>query len=248
MPTGPNFIGIGMQKCGSTYLFQTLSKHPEIEFPACGDDFPGLNENVVNGKKINTLPKEVHFLKGRNETMGWQTYLSIFQNESKKTGEITPLYSDATRERIEELKKRCPDIRLFALLRHPVERDWSAIKMIAKRKNLLDNDNALLQIADYPQIVTMGNYVRLLENWLSVFPRNTFWFAKLEEIEPDPLSLMNTLARHIGASKFTPSLVQTERIHQGVQMPCPPVLREKLTKRHQHMYKSLFDMTGVKYA
>lgn len=66
-----DFLGIGAQKAGTTWLQVMLSQHPEIHFP---------------------LGKEVHFWNHQYKGLAW--YQAHFNNSHQncKQGEITPAY------------------------------------------------------------------------------------------------------------------------------------------------------------
>ena len=143
--TGPDFIGIGAQKAATTWVFKWLKAHPEVGF-APMDKQPG--ETMADGKVTSTWPKELHFVVGPNNARGWDWYLDLFDHTDrpeKTLGEICPRYLIAPPDAIETLQSHCPDVRLLLNLRDPVERDWSAIRMIARRRDVLDNPGGRCQ-------------------------------------------------------------------------------------------------------
>ena len=101
----PDYIGIGVQKAGTTRWWKLITHHPAV---------------IVNE------PKETHQLS----RYGWRplfdedrdAYYRYFPRpEGKIIGEWTPAYlSDPTA--IEAMKVLAPDARLLVLLRDPVER------------------------------------------------------------------------------------------------------------------------------
>ena len=100
----PHFLGVGTQKGGTTTLYQLLKPHPEIYLP----------DN-----------KEIHFFTKHYE-QGECWYREQFSNAPAGClrGEITPyyLFHEAVPERIRALR---PEMKIIALLRHPVERTLS---------------------------------------------------------------------------------------------------------------------------
>ena len=68
-----DFLGIGAQKAGTTWIYQHLSRHPQICFPA---------------------GKEIHFWDHyRNNGVDWWTSLFADDHPGRKQGEITPAYA-----------------------------------------------------------------------------------------------------------------------------------------------------------
>ena len=100
----PDFLGVGTQKGGTTYLYELLKRHPQV---------------------FLAEPKEQHFF-----SLHWQRgadwYRSQFasEQESQICGEITPyyLFHPEAPARIQSL---LPNVKLIVLLRDPVERALS---------------------------------------------------------------------------------------------------------------------------
>ena len=80
-----DFLGIGAQKAGTSWLFRWLGAHPRISFPA---------------------GKEVHFWdKKRDRGIDW--YRGLFDaDDGKLHGEITPAYACLSPESIAECHGR----------------------------------------------------------------------------------------------------------------------------------------------
>jgi hypothetical protein len=90
-----DFLGIGAQKAGTTWLYSHLSQHEKITFPA---------------------GKEVHFLDLHYDR-GIEWYASLFvENADKKSGEITPAYGHIAVERIREIRHLNPLLRIVYII------------------------------------------------------------------------------------------------------------------------------------
>ena len=102
--TLPDFLGIGTQKGGTTYLYELLKRHPQV---------------------FLAEPKEQHFF-----SLHWQRGADWYRRqfasaaESQICGEITPyyLFHPEVPARIQSL---LPNVKLIVLLRDPVERALS---------------------------------------------------------------------------------------------------------------------------
>jgi len=105
----PDFIVAGVQKGGTTFLYQEMLRHPEIK---------------------GSLTKEVHFFDA-NFGRGVDWYSGMFPRSSPRSkvirGEASPAYifhPDGVRRIAETL----PDVRLIVVLRDPVQRALSHYK------------------------------------------------------------------------------------------------------------------------
>ena len=69
-------------------------------------------------------------------TPGNAWYRSLFNDAGDKVaGEITPRYSVLTRWDIQKLREDFPGIRILYIMRDPVDRLWSHVRMIAGRRD-----------------------------------------------------------------------------------------------------------------
>ena len=103
----PDFIVAGVQKGGTTFLYQEMLRHPEVK---------------------GSLTKEVHFFDA-NFDRGVDWYSGMFPSSRSKTilGEASPAYiyhPDAVRR----IAQTLPDVRLIVILRDPVQRALSHYK------------------------------------------------------------------------------------------------------------------------
>jgi hypothetical protein len=105
-----HFLGIGAQKAGTTWLFRQLSRHPQLLFPQ-GKEMHFWNRHhhgEGDGPQwVNKLQSEVHHHPDGRPIL---------------TGEMTPAYAILPRETIAAVHELCPRIRLFIVLRNPIER------------------------------------------------------------------------------------------------------------------------------
>ena len=108
-------MGIGAQKAGTTWLYEHLKRHPEIRFPG---------------------GKEQHFWNRAPDADSISAYLQQFDDPHRHEGEITPAYSFMGRDEVARLHQYAPHLRLFIVLRNPIERAWSSALMALRRAEL----------------------------------------------------------------------------------------------------------------
>ena len=176
-----DFLGIGAQKCGTTWIFSQLEKHPQIRFPA---------------------GKEVHFWDLQRER-GTSWWMGLFETESAgvKQGEITPAYALLEPSRIAELYRLAPQVRLFYSIRNPIARAWSSALMAMSRAEMTLDETSDRWFIDHFNSAGSrhrGDYMRCMETWLSVFPREAFKLIFLDDIISTPRAVMVELAEYLG--------------------------------------------------
>lgn len=149
-----DFIGIGAQKAGTTWVYLRLKELPDFSFPLVRDihyfdrnkEYPSantLNETLVlkRLKDIQWVRKSLikilnNMLKGNIIKAKWlikwyymnytdNWYLSLFKGINKLTGEFTPSYSFLKASDIKRIYKIAPHVKLVFIIRNPIERAWS---------------------------------------------------------------------------------------------------------------------------
>lgn len=197
----PNFLGIGAQKSGTTWLHCMLIQHPDIYLPK--------------------TQKELHFFDNEKYyRQGIDYYQSYFSSVSGETavGEITPgyLWADqtlrdtypiapfrfTTPQRVQELLGK--DIKLIVILRNPVLRAVSAYFHHLKRNRLSYNDS-ILDIGQKMGILHMGFYYKNLKNWLDYFSLKNFHIATFESMKKDKDAYLKSIFNFLGVDdSFSP--------------------------------------------
>jgi hypothetical protein len=176
-----DFLGIGAQKCGTTWAYEHLRAHPQIRFPA---------------------NKEIHFWD-LNIARGVDWWLAPFRDgpPGVKQGEITPAYAFLDIEIIKAIHGTVPNARLFYMIRNPLARAWSSAQMALRKAELTMDEASDQWFIDHFRSRgsrSRGDYLACLDNWLRVFPAERLQLIVFDDIRDAPGSVLARLARHIG--------------------------------------------------
>lgn len=199
MARGPDFVGIGAQKAGTTWIYEMLSRHPGIRFPA---------------------GKEVHFWdKHRDRGIEW--YRGLFPAEpGVRCGEITPAYAILDHEQVGECWKNFPELRLFFVMRNPIERAWSSALMALARAEMMPKEASDQWFLDHFHSCgshSRGSYAKCLQSWCDYYPREQMHVQRFEGITEDPRSFLRELGQHIGADSAGVEQIPCEVLTRPVQ-------------------------------
>lgn len=181
---GPSWLGIGAQRSGTTWFTGLLLQHPRVGL--------GTNDN-----------KEQHLLhKVADGLTPAEDYTSLFPAGDLLRGEWTPQYlrqpSTAT-----AAANLLPGVPIFVLLRDPLERYRSAMRLAAGRKR------------SYPYPVQpilqtwSGFYADQLDGWASKVGRERIHVELYEDAAADPQAAVDAAWRRMGLDPVP--LSSTER-------------------------------------
>jgi hypothetical protein len=189
----PDFFILGEMRCGSTTLWELLSRHPRVFF---------------------SEEKEAHFFDGRNGrwNRGVAAYAELFAaaGDDQLCGEATPdyLFHDDACPRIREV---VPDARLIAILRDPVTRAWSHYWHNVRRgrevltfEQAIDAEAQRMASGDAEQrshcsYASRGRYVEQLRRYERAFGgREQICVTFLEDLIANPAAEMTRVCRHLG--------------------------------------------------
>jgi len=219
------FLGIGAQKAGTTWLYQSLQLHHRLGFPA---------------------KKEVH-LWDQHRDRGIEWYRKQFsEDDDRLHGDITPAYAMLEPEVIREIRQEFPSLRLIYILRNPIERAWSHAKMDLRRRGLpLDDapDGYFRQHFRHKHSLTMGDAEGCLRRWRGVFPAEQLLTLRFEDLCHHPRGLLRRCCDHLGIDDFhqDQSLPSPCNISPG---PLPPMLFEDLYTLYRETIVSLSAYLG----
>ena len=176
----PDFLCIGAQKSGTTWLDQMLRSHPDIRMPA--------------------TDKELHFFD-KNYDKGIDWYARQFQAfgnyEAKRyrLGEVTPsyLYLDYVPERIYE--SLGASVKFIVVLRNPVDRMYSQYKTAIVEQDYKHDFATFSKHADHA--FRRGLYSEQIQRYCNLFKREKFVFLIYEQLFQNMDEELARLAAHL---------------------------------------------------
>lgn len=187
----PTFIGIGAQKCASSWMHEMLRDHPQVSVAAT---------------------KELDFFSYRFEN-GFRWYESQFPPRPGvlQAGEVSPSYFHEPGV-VERVKAYAPEVCVLVSLRDPVERALSQHRHMV-RLNLVPGDDLSFEaaLASNPSYVEQGAYHRHLERWATAFGRQRLHVVLMDDIRNDGRAVVTALYRHLG--------IDSSHVPRGLEEP-----------------------------
>ncbi len=238
--TLPNFLIIGAQKAGTSWLAYHLEKHPEIYLPK----------------------REIHYFdKGFNYEKGLSWYKQQFNavTSEKAIGEKTPEYlwangigwEDHLSDVHQRLYQTLPNAKLIITLRNPVDRAVSAINHIIRsgRISPLHNVNELLigkkqDLVKGYGILEKGLYYRQLSEYINLFGRENIMILIFEEMISEPQKTIDLVCDYLKVNPYQLTENENEKVNQSkfsrtkvaIDYHFPRL--QGVTKRYQDLFQT----------
>ncbi len=227
----PDFLIIGAQKAGTTWLFQNLQAHPEIWLPPEKEihffDLPPLmpmywllfaplkkarawiwNRMVRDWNKVKRGEGALWwYWKYYFFPRSWWWYESLFTpGPTQICGEATPRYATLREKQIRKIQKRLPHLKIIYLLRDPIDRMWSdAAMQYAPRFGAGGIENTDVAHVKFfmksPENLAHSKYFENLKRWENCLGSEAIFFAFQEQVIDDPASLMKEVFSFLGVSQ-----------------------------------------------
>jgi Sulfotransferase domain len=234
----PDFLIIGARKCGTTFLYDLLTRHPYVE-PAA--------------------KKELHYFDILFEEEGLEWYRRCFPAPRWKdgrriiTGEATPYLddSDGTHLVPERVARVLPRARLIALLRNPVERAYSDYQQ-ARRKGRepLTFEEAIeaeqTRTRVHRRYLSRSTYVHHLLQWSKYFGGEQMLVLKSEDFFERTQGTLERVLDFLDLPNWGPEALENR--NKGKYEPeMDPATRQRLEEYFEPHNERLYEHWGVNF-
>ncbi|MDB5463803.1 MAG: Sulfotransferase [Phenylobacterium sp.] len=238
------FIVAGVQKGGTTALFDYLGEAPELSL---------------------SRVKEVHFFDDEGQDWACPDYGAYHANfdpfDGRPRGEATPIYLYWPGS-LERIRAYNPAIKLIVMLRDPVERAWSHWKMEYARGAetrpfawCVREGRQRLFAADpwgfhrELSYVERGFYGEQIERLYGLFPRDQVLVLRAEDLRRDPGPALSQVRRFLGLPDAAAPAAR--EVHVGREMDYGSALTvadmDHLRGVYARDLARLADLTGVRF-
>ena len=263
----PDFLIIGAQKAGTTWLHRNLQAHPGIWMPK-EKELHYFDEKTKNKSSLvdrlrgeramdqrwrRQIRRQVgryrQSFKLRNVAWdlnyflrpyndGW--YASLFrQGRGRVTGEATPDYSIVGRDAVAHVREIMPKAKIIFMTRNPIERAWSQVLMDLRDKPNADDmpEKELRRRFASKRSRLLTDYLRTLDNWGAFFPEEQIFVGFLEDVHFYPNRLLRRLYAFLKVETNTEYRVIKRKIHSRDVETMP-------TRAATHLAKAYLEDAG----
>ena len=229
----PDYVIIGAQKGGTSFLYYLLTRHPLVE-PAAR-------------KELHFFDQPEYFDNGAEWYRRCFPRLSSKDGQRSITGEATPYYmfDPPVAERMAEV---VPQARLIALLRNPIDRAFSHYQMQVKRgTEPLTFEEAIEQ--EHSSYVSRGIYVKQLLRWFEFFSKEQMLILKSEDFFERPVETFKVVLNFLYLPDWQPdaSELQLGRHTGAYKRKMDPSTRRRLEAYFEPYNQRLYEYLDVDF-
>ena len=254
----PRFLCIGATKAGTTWLNDQLDQHPGVLMPAIKElhyfdalHVPGHREWTA--KTVTAALKEAlqearsprdgsesdkarvrHIRKILDtEIFSDEWYRRCFTRPGNKhmvAGEITPAYAELPDEGITHVLSLLPSVRIIYLIREPLSRAMSHLRMSAFRRKTPATEKDLRELIDSEHhILSRGRYELYLPRWRRFVPQDRLLVLPFGHIKSQPEVLIAQVTDFIGVDRLA-QLATGGAVNKTRDIDIPASVKDYLTE------------------
>jgi hypothetical protein len=256
--------GIGATKAGTSWLFDQLARHPDCHLRGLKEihyfDLAEAGGFAYRQKSLARAAARHRPGKGGGDSRlaairDWQdtfgtgtaddgaylAYLNRGRQGQPVIGDVTPAYSMLTEETYRRMADLAPVTRFIYIMRDPVERVWSHLRMTAKRAakvggdvaQLLQDQAAQVLAGAHEGIARRSDYARTVQALDAAVPQASILYLFFETLFSSRTA--ERIASFLGISPFEGRY--DEVVHKGTAMDFDPDLRARLRAHLDPQYQ-----------
>jgi len=179
--TLPNYIFVGPERTGTTWIYEYLCQRGDIQLPICTKE---------------TFFFDNYFHKG----IAW--YSKHFNTSDQITVEVAPTYfkSASVPKRI---KKYIPNAKIICTLRNPLQRSVSHFNHLIRYGQCSKIFSRA--VSEKPEIVDASLYHKHLLRWLDAFGTDNIFVVEYDMLKNDPHIFVENVCNILDVEHISPS-------------------------------------------
>lgn len=230
-----DFICVGAEKCGTTWLAEMLRQHPRVFVP------PQKELHYFN-RKFDEDPS----LDNYNFDKPVKWYLSFFEpaKPGQIKGEICPsyLWDEHAPYRIYEFN---PGLKIFMILRDPVERTLSAYRFYIQ-KGLIRREEIRRSLSKHADLILARSaYFAQVKRYFDLFPPEQIRVYFFEDLRKDAPAFLRRVESFLGVEEFVP-----ENVDEAVYVTGEPISESlnRFVARTRHLARRYLPLFVIDWA
>ncbi|HKY92197.1 MAG TPA: sulfotransferase [Nevskiaceae bacterium] len=256
------FVGLGFQKCATTWLSMRLRRHPHVWAPPINelrfwDNYESgsarlplqrrLLENLANrlleapdrDAAIDAADRVGYWLRyQRTSPDGFASYEALFAPgpQHRIAGEITPGYASLSTDTLRLIRSGSEGVKILLLMREPIARIWSQIRHEARlRPEEVKNQRRMLEYLESDRMKTHTNYHGVLQRVFEVFPPEQVGVFFFEDMLADQEAYLASICSFLGVDYDAAMLGGNKKDKSADKEKMPDVVRARAVELYGHV-------------
>jgi len=242
----PDFMCIGAPRAATTWVHKSLQADPQVFLPKRKEVHFYDEPPADNGGDSDLRWSDPFTFDVQNPAhLRWYWY-QYRHAGTRLAGDITPLYSTLSAERIAIIREHMPDLKLIYILRNPIDRAWSGLRKSAwyqKGTAFLESkeEEWILQQVLRPEVLVRGDYPRAIANWESVFPEEQFLYLFFDDVREGPEACLDQMYDFLGLAQPERQFAQTatKKVNAAPEKPMPDYVKRALRQHYEKQIEEL---------
>ncbi|MES2657364.1 MAG: sulfotransferase [Verrucomicrobiota bacterium] len=255
----PDFLVIGVQKGGTSWLWDQLRQHPKIWMPPF-KELQFFNHEFIPShrswttqhcdKAIARFMEKRKLLKNPARKHAWDTYLAKISKNPKPSlewyhdcfsfpikpwmirGDISPAYCSIPDEGVAYVRELLPDAKIIMIVRDPHKRVISHLRMkISGSQRDTDTFTSAQWhgFIDDENLYQRAAYSEYIPRWDRYFG-DRIMFLPFDLIRQDPAAFLQKVTDHLEIKPFTPRAAE-KAVHVTKKHAIPLPIEKLLEER-----------------
>lgn len=236
----PDFLCIGAQKAGTSWLNNVLLEHPSVFMPPVNElhFFDRMDQGLTLRKRQKALAKKAidrEIEKGDEADTAYVDYLTQLISfpevslewyraayswpvgEGVRTGDITPSYMDLPDSKVAYARELLGPAKIILIVRRPVDRLLSQLRMWVTRHDRHWEPQGETEWMELLRKVTekesRAAYSMGVPLWRAHFGAENLLVLPYSDMKTDPRGMISRVEDHIGVPHFDGFTLLEARIH-----------------------------------
>jgi hypothetical protein len=212
----PDFLCVGAQKGGTSWLYRQLERHPDFWMPPVKELH--YLDSLTRTRRFHPPrcrdQRDASFLDSMKNLsaqfyIDLENYGRLFEHKgSLVSGDISPAYSTVSDEIIQRVVNSFPNLKVIFLARDPVERAWSQLSMGIRLGMIspfdeTDPDEVIRNLLN-PGVLLRSHPSKIVARWRRYVRPDLFRIYFFDDLEKNPAELRRSILMFLGADPSKP--------------------------------------------
>ncbi|MBO6740956.1 MAG: sulfotransferase [Phycisphaerales bacterium] len=268
MTSHPDFICVGAQKAATTWLYSVLKRTPGVFLPKIkelhyfsqlyaldaqsfgprhrAEQIAAVREyhsrNNTGSEYEKLVLAELDHLESETFDDDWYRTIFSFAPEDHICAEICPSYMSMPYKGVRHAISINPLVRVLIIVRDPVDRMWSHMRMNMKTGFLdFDLDRIISGELTLGPYLKYTDYAAAIRRWSTMSAPGRLKVIAYDHIAQDPHAVFSDLAAFMGLEEASTRADLSQVVFSGGKSAIPDQLRALLLEQLAPQYEYLRD-------